>query len=140
MHDRVELGRPPRAILPYAGEIALVRPFEDPVAGDMESFLLHVILDPSHYIPIVNAGRLQQAGEILDAEMTVRAPVTLLAPGRVFSKDLLARKWRIAPPPPGGISTDVTICVPYVVTVLFVEGVVRDEFERLAPENQAVLQ
>lgn len=59
---------------------------------------------------------------------------------RVFGQDLLARVRRVASPAAVGVAADVAVRVADVVAVFFVEGVVGDEFEGLAPEDETVFE
>lgn len=82
---------------------------------------------------------LQQAGQIVHAEVPVRTSMAFTASRGMLCEDLLTRKGGVAAAPTDGISTNVAVRMADVVAVLLVEGVVCYESEGLAPEDQAVL-
>ena len=71
--------------------------------------------------------------------MAIRAPVALATTRRMLRQDLLARKGRIAASAPSSVAADIAIRVTDIVAVFFVEGVVGDEAEGVAPEDEAVV-
>lgn len=112
-----------------------MRPFEDAVAGNVVSFLFHVFFYPPQDIAVVHPGCLEQVCEVVDAEVAVGASVGFARAGRVFGEDFLAGEGGVAAAAAGGVSADVAVGVADVVAVVFVEGVVGDELEGLAPED-----
>lgn len=64
----------------------------------------------------------------------------LPAPRGVFGQDLLAAEGGVPSAPADRVAADVPVRVPDVVPVFLVEGVVGHELERLAPEDQAVVE
>ena len=141
MDDDIQLRRGPAAVLLDALQLGAMRPLEDAVARDVEALLVHVLADAAQHVAVGDARRLQQGGQVVGAEMAVRAPVTLAAAGRVLGQDLLAREGRVpAAAAAQGVAADVAVRVPHVVAVLLGEGVVGDEAEGPPPEEQAVLE
>ena len=59
---------------------------------------------------------------------------------RVLRQDLLAAVRGVAAAAAVRVAADVAVDVAYVVAVLLIEGVVGDELEGRAPEDQAVFQ
>lgn len=72
--------------------------------------------------------------------MAIGAPVGFAGAGGVFGENLLAREGRVAPATADGVAANVTVRVPDVVTVFFIEGVIGDKAEGLAPEEKAVVK
>ena len=140
MHDNIQIRRAPAPILPHPLQLPLMRPLKHSVARNMIPFLLHILFDAPQHLPIVHPRRLQQRREVVDAEMPVRTAMALATSRRMLRQDFLARKGRISAAPPQRVATHVAVRVAHVVAVLFVEGVVGDEAEGAAPEEQAVLK
>lgn len=140
MHNGIQLPRRPAPLLLDPLQLPLMRPLKNPITRNMEPLPLHILPHPPQHIPITHPRRLQQARQILDAEMAVRASMRLPSTGGVFGQDLLARERRIAPPPPRGVPADVPVRVPDVVAVLLVEDVVGVVLEALPPEEDAVVE
>ncbi len=120
--------------------VLLVCPLEDTIAGNVETLLLHILLHHAQNVPVVNAGGLEQSGEILNTEMPIGTSMGFAAPGRVFGQDTLTGKWGVSSPPPDAVTTDIPIRIPDVIPIFFVERVVRDELEGLPPKDETILQ
>ena len=140
MDNHIELARRPTTIILDPLNIPFMRPFEDAIARNMVSLLLDILPDAAEHIPIVDARGLQQAGEVVEAEMAVRTAVRLARARRVLGQDLLAGEGRVAAPSPRGVPAHIPVRVPDVVPVFFVELVVRVVLEALSPEQDAVVQ
>lgn len=70
--------------------------------------------------------------------MPVGAAVCFAITRWMFGEDFLAGKGGVAPPATDGVAADVAVGVSDIVAVFFVESVVGDEFEGLAPEDETV--
>lgn len=111
-----------------------------PVARHVEFLVFLIFFHTLQHSPVGNTGRLQQGGQILHVEMSVRAPVRFPRTRRMFSENLLAAVGTIPATPPVGVTSHVAIHVPYVVTVVFVELVVCLVLEGCPPEDKALLE
>lgn len=140
MDNRIQLPRRPAPLLLDPLQLPPMRPLKHPITRNMEPLPLHILPHPSQHIPITNPRRLQQARQISNAEMAVRAPMRLARAGGVFSQDLLARERRVAPPAARRVAAHVPVRVPDVVAVFLVEGVVGVGLEGGAPEMDAVVE
>lgn len=140
MHNRIQLPRRPAALLLHLLQLRLVRPLKHPITRDMEPLPLHILLDPSEHIPITHPRRLQQARQVVDAEMAVRTSVRLARAGGMFRQYFLAREGCIPPPAARRVAAHVAVHVPDVVAVLLGELVVGVVLEAGAPEADAVVE
>lgn len=57
----------------------------------------------------------------------------------MFCENPLTRKRSVASASSGGIPAHIPVCVSDVVPILFVEGFIGDELERLPPEDKTFL-
>ena len=139
MHDDVQLPGSPRPILFHPLDLRPVRVVEHAITRDVEALLLHILAHPAEHVPVGQARRLQESGQVVDAEMAVRAPVALAASGRVLGQDFLARKRGAAAAAPDCVAAHVAVSVAHVIPIFLVERVIRDQLEALPPEQKTVL-
>ena len=72
--------------------------------------------------------------------MSVRATVTFTAPWWVVCQDFLAGIGAVATATAVGVAAHIPIHMPDIVSVFFIEDIVRDQAEALTPEYEAFLQ
>lgn len=75
MHDRVQICSTPAPVLLSPLDLRAMSPVEDAVASDVVSLPGHVLLHPCENGLVVDACRLEQGGQIVDAEVPVGTPV-----------------------------------------------------------------
>jgi hypothetical protein len=86
------------------------------------------------------SSRLQHIRQVVDTEMSVRTSMRLTCAWRMFCQDLLTRVGRITSSSTVCVSSNISVGVPHVVAIFFVEGIIGDQLETLTPENQTILQ
>ena len=137
VHDSVEIGGAPRAVVLDLFDLALVRPFEDAVARDVVALLGHVFLDRLQHVAVVHARALQYRCEVVGREGPVWTAVGLAGPWKWLRQELLTRVGCVASSAPVGVASNVAVRVPDVVFVFLLELVVCHELEGAPPEDNA---
>lgn len=89
MHNRVQICGTPTPILLSALDLRAVSPVKDAVAGNVVSLLGHVLFYPGKNRSVIDTGRLEQSGQIVDAEVPVGTPMRFSTARRMFCQDLL---------------------------------------------------
>lgn len=92
MDDRIKSCGFPAIICLGLLKLARMCPFEDAVAGDMVPLFLYIVLYSPQDFPVGDAYILQQAKQIVDAEVPVGTSMAFSAAWRMLRKDLLARE------------------------------------------------
>ena len=138
MNNDIEIGGGPVSALLALLNFVSVSMFKDTVAGDMVPLSANVLGNTSQDIPVHDAGALEQRREVVRTEVSIWAAVAFATTRRVLSQYFLTRKGRITPATPIGVAPNITIRMPDVVAVLFVECVIGDFVKRLSPEDDAV--
>lgn len=106
----------------------------------MEFLAFLVLFDAIQDGSIGDADTLQQRGEVFETEVAVGTPVGLARSRRMFRQDLLARERRVTSSAPVRVATNITVCVPHVISVILVESIICNFMEGASPEDQALLQ
>lgn len=140
MHDRIQIRLTPRSIFLHLLDLALVCPFEDPIAGNVVPLSAHVFTHSAQSFLVVNTGGLKKSDQIIDRVMAVWASMGLANADVIVTQDFLARVGWISAAPAINISTNITIRVANVVLVLGVEFIIRLALEGLAPKEDTLLQ
>lgn len=140
MDNGVQVCRTPSPVVLSPLDLCSMRPLEDAVASDVIPLLLNIRLHSSQHTWVIDACGLEQSGKVIDTEMPVRTSVRFATSRRMFRQDFLAGERGITPTTPNRIAPNVTVSVPNVVPIFFVECVISDKLEALTPEDKAVLE
>ena len=92
MDNSIQFCSRPAAVLLHSLEFRLVRRFEHAIACYVVTFPVNVFLDTVQHFPLVDAARLQEGDQVVNAEVSVGASVTLTRTGRMLRQDLLTRE------------------------------------------------
>ena len=100
----------------------------------MVLLLVLIFFDALEHRSVIHAHALHQCRQILHIEVAIRAPMSLSRAWGMLRENLLTAKGAISTTPPVRITTHVAIDVPNVVSVFFIEGIIRELVETAPPE------
>lgn len=90
MHNSIKLRGFPGTVTLDRLKLGLVSPVEDSIAGNVVSFLIDIFLYSPENVPIMDTCCLQQAGQVIYAEVPVRTSMTFPTSRRMLCQNLLA--------------------------------------------------
>jgi hypothetical protein len=140
MNNGVQIRSTPRPLILDLFDFRLVPVLKDPIAGNMIPLLLHIVSHCFQQITILDTNALEERREVLRSKGAVWATVSLARTWKGLGEDLLARVGRVSAAAAVGIAAHVTVRVPDIVSVLFLELVVCHELEGLPPKYYALIQ
>jgi hypothetical protein len=106
----------------------------------VELLLILILLDTLKNRAIIDAHSLHKCRQILHVEVSVRASMSLTGTRRMFRENLLATKRTVTTSSSVGVTSNITVYVTNIVTILFVKLVICHLVEALSPEHKTLLQ
>lgn len=121
-------------------QLAPMTPLKHAIARDVKPLPLHILPNALEDLAIPHAHTLEQPDEAVLAVGAIGAPVVLAGAGEGLGEEFLARVGRVTSAAAVRVAADVAVGVPDIVAVFLVEGVVGDELEAVAPEEEAFVE